>query len=109
MRHQLKPKLMVQLWSLSRLTAWGMVDCIANTRLERPRLQNCTCVETHSCSHVQTYRHNNRAESNPTQLDYAFTSASIVRKVSRCEVVDEAAAWELSDHCPILLTLDEPQ
>ena len=91
----------------ARLAAWQMVDCVANTRTQRPRLGNCTCGDTDSCSHVQTYRHNNRAGSNPTQLDYAFGSESLIRERIRCEVVDDAKAWALSDHCPILLELGE--
>lgn len=91
----------------ARLAAWNMVDCIAHTRTQRPRLANCTCGDTDSCSHVQTYRHNNRANSNPTQWDYAFASASLIRKKIQCQVVSDPNAWALSDHCPILIELDE--
>ena len=89
----------------ARLRAWRLVDCIARTRASRPRLANCTCVDGEACSHVQTYRHNNHANSNPTQLDYVFASESIISTLNECRVIDAAAAWELSDHCPTLLEL----
>src|SRR5438477_352752 len=66
----------------------------------------CTCVEGEACSHVQTFRSKNRVESSPTQLDYAFVSESVVSTLSDCRVVQDAAVWELSDHCPILLELN---
>jgi Endonuclease/Exonuclease/phosphatase family len=87
----------------ARLGAWGLVDCIAHTRESRPRLPNCTCLDGENCAHVRTYRHLGREKSDPTQWDYAFVSASLLPGFRTCEVVDTAAAWELSDHCPILL------
>ena len=89
----------------ARLRAWGLVDCIAHTRESRPRLPNCTCPDGENCAHVRTYRHIHRPDSDPTQWDYAFASASLMPAFRTCEVVDTAAAWELSDHCPILLEL----
>lgn len=58
----------------ARLHAWGLVDCLCRTYKNRPRLERCTCLSTSPCSHVQTFRSNNRADSTPTQLDYAFLS-----------------------------------
>jgi len=89
-----------------RLHAWGLVDCISRTRDSRPRLASCTCPDGEACSHVRTYRHNNSADSDPTHWDYAFASESLAQDLKKCRVVDEAAAWELSDHCPIVLDLE---
>jgi endonuclease/exonuclease/phosphatase family metal-dependent hydrolase len=91
--------------AFGRLRAWGLVDCIGHTRDDRPRLPNCTCPDGDACSHVRTYRHNHRVDSDPTQWDYAFVSGSLVRALARCEVIDRDAVWELSDHCPIVLEL----
>jgi exonuclease III len=90
----------------ARLRAWRLADCIARTRASRPWLANCACPEGDACSHVRTYRHNNLEDSDPTQWDYAFVSESKVSALKECRVIDDAAAWEFSDHCPILLTLD---
>ncbi len=91
----------------TRLRAWGLSDCLAITRSSRSRLSECTCPDGDGCSHVQTFRLKNRADSRPTQLDYAFVSDSLVSKLARCEVVQDAAAWKLSDHCPLVLELDD--
>lgn len=92
----------------ARLRAWDMVDCIARTRADRPRLSSCACPDGDACSHVQTFRSGNRADSWPKQLDYAFVSEPVSSSLSECRVIHDAAAWELSDHCPILLELNEP-
>ena len=57
------------------------------------------------CCHVRTYRHANRAEGRPTQLDYVYGSEQVLQQLSGCTVLDEAAAWALSDHCPIVIDL----
>ncbi len=93
----------------TRLRAWGLADCLAISRANRPRLPECTCPDGDACSHVQTFRLKNRADSRPTQLDYVFVSDALVSKVGGCEVVHAAAAWELSDHCPLVLEVDEPR
>jgi endonuclease/exonuclease/phosphatase family metal-dependent hydrolase len=91
----------------ARLRAWDMVDCVARTRADRPRLANCSCPDGDSCSHVRTFRNGNRADSWAKQLDYAFVSEPVVGALSKCQVLDEeAAVWKLSDHCPILLDLN---
>lgn len=91
----------------ARLRAWDMVDCIARTRADRPRLSSCACPDGDACSHVQTFRSGNRADSWAKQLDYAFVSEPVSSSLSECRVIHDAAAWELSDHCPILLELNE--
>jgi exonuclease III len=92
--------------AFGRLSAWGLVDCIGRTRASRPRLAGCKCPDGDDCSHVRTYRHNMKPESDPTQWDYAFASESIVHRMKECQVVDEDVAWKLSDHCPIVLELE---
>jgi exonuclease III len=93
--------------AFARLRAWGLTDCVAHTRGSRLPLAHCTCLEGDLCSHVQTFRSNNRVDSNPTQLDYAFLSISMVSALIECRVADTAAAWRLSDHCPIVLEVEE--
>ncbi|MGE0039594.1 MAG: endonuclease/exonuclease/phosphatase family protein [Vicinamibacterales bacterium] len=90
----------------ARLRAFGLVDCIAQTRKSRPRLATCTCGLGDGCTHVQTFRSNNEADSEPIQLDYAYMSAALVPVLRRCEVVHSDEAWALSDHCPIVLDFD---
>lgn len=92
----------------ARLRSWRLVDCIAHTRASRPRLAACTCLDGEACSHVQTFRRKNRVDSYPTQFDYAFVSEFVVSTLSECQVIHAAAAWDLSDHCPILLELKLP-
>jgi endonuclease/exonuclease/phosphatase family metal-dependent hydrolase len=87
-----------------RLEAWGLVDCVWHTRASRPQLVGCTCTTPQTCSHVRTYKHNRRDDSEPTQWDYAFASESLVHGL-QCRVADERTAWTLSDHCPIVLDL----
>lgn len=90
----------------ARLRAWDMVDCIARTRADRPRLVNCSCPDGDACSHVRTFRTGNRADSWAKQLDYAFVSEPVATALNECRVLDNEAAWKLSDHCPILLELN---
>ena len=88
-----------------RMRALGLRDLIAVTRESRPRLPGCSCPSPDICCHVRTYRHANRAEGRPTQLDYVYGSEQVLQQLSGCTVLDEAAAWALSDHCPIVIDL----
>jgi endonuclease/exonuclease/phosphatase family metal-dependent hydrolase len=88
-----------------RIRALGLHDIIEHTAGSRARLSPCSCARPNECTHVRTYRHNNKLESRPTQLDYAFCSEALLTRVVACEVHDEEAAWALSDHCPIVLDL----
>lgn len=88
-----------------RMRALGLRDLIAVTRESRPRLPGCSCPSPDICCHVRTYRHANRAEGRPTQLDYVYGSEQVLQQLSECTVLDEAAAWALSDHCPIVIDL----
>jgi exonuclease III len=92
----------------ARLRAWRLVDCIALTRATRPRLSNCTCPEGDDCSHAQTFRRGSQTQGGITQLDYAFISESIASSLISCSVEGTAAAWRQSDHCPIILEVNEP-
>ncbi len=91
----------------ARLRAWGMTDCIAHTRASRPGLTDCGCPDGDACAHVQTYRHNNRPDSQPKQLDYALISRSLVPAMAGCHVLNDDAGWRFSDHCPVVVDLDE--
>lgn len=86
----------------ARLRAWRMADAIAHTRGGRSKLEGCACSDADACSHVHTYRHNNRADSSPTHFDYAFVSELLLPKLE-CQVVHDEAAWALSDHAPIVI------
>lgn len=89
----------------ARLEALALHDLITRTRDSRPRLVDCSCPEPTACSHVRTYRHANRRESRPTQLDYVFASEALRSQVSACNVLDQEMAWSLSDHCPVVVDL----
>jgi exonuclease III len=84
----------------ARLRAWRMADCIAHTRMRRAAVKNCQCTDGADCSHVQTFR-------TGSQLDYAFVSESIVSALLHCGTDDTAESWRQSDHCPIVIDLDE--
>ena len=91
----------------ARLCAWGLKDCLDRAFTGDPPLPACTCPAPNTCSHVQTFRLNNRVDSRPTQLDYAFASPPMVSRLTRSQVVHDDAAWKLSDHCPLVLEFDE--
>src|SRR5262249_45763515 len=73
----------------ARLRAWGLSDCLDRTFTGRPSMADCSCPERDSCSHVRTFRLHNRADSRPTQLDYAFASRTMVSRLTRSQVVDD--------------------
>jgi len=83
-----------------RLRAWRFVDCISHTRMSRPRMSDCECADGAGGSHVRTFK-------SGSQLDYAFVSEMIVPGLSACTVEGTATAWELSDHCPIVVDIDD--
>ena len=91
-----------------RFRALALKDVIASTSGSRARLAACSCSEPKTCSHVRTYRHGNRNESRPTQLDYMFASEPLLAQVTACKVWEEDAAWALSDHCPIVIDVRDP-
>jgi endonuclease/exonuclease/phosphatase family metal-dependent hydrolase len=69
---------------LDRISAFGLVDCLA---------------ATHD-GLVRTYRHRNQPTSKPWQLDWVFAAPKL--KLLSCEPLDDEKAWALSDHCPVL-------
>ena len=81
-------------------------DVMAHTRGSRPALERCSCAEPKPCAHVRTYRNGNRTESRPAQLDYVFATQPVLAELSSCVVVDDEAAWALSDHCPVVVDLN---
>jgi len=74
--------------TFARIKAFGLLDCLG---------------ATHE-GVVQTYRHHNKPEARPSQLDWMFASPSM-RLVS-CSVVDTEQAWSLSDHAPLLAVFE---
>lgn len=91
--------------AFDRLRAWGLTDCLAHTSAARSQVAGCLCAEGDACAHVQTYRHCNKADGRPLQLDYAFASTTLLPSIVECRAVHDDAAWALSDHCPIVLDL----
>ena len=68
-------------------------------------LDGCPCADASGCRHVRTYRHQQRKDSTPYQLDFAFSRGV---KVAGCSALDEERLWEHSDHCPILIEVVGP-
>jgi hypothetical protein len=53
----------------SRLLAWGLTDCLEPPRRDNEPMAGCSCLKGDACSHIQTFRLKNCADSRPTQLD----------------------------------------
>jgi exonuclease III len=91
---------------LKRLDAFGLGDCLRDCRAPPPRIsEGCPCDEGTECRHVQTHRHSR--SKKPWQNDYVFASRTLLPSVAG--TVNNAAdnpAWELSDHCPVVVDLD---
>lgn len=73
---------------IARLEAFGLRDCF----------------DTGNNGYVRTHRHRNDPASTPYQDDWVFASPSF--RVVECAPRDEPAAWELSDHCPVVADLE---
>jgi exonuclease III len=90
-----------------RFAALGLTDAV---RLKVPAgrspLAGCPCGPRDDCRHVRTFRGGNKADGPPYQNDYFFVGRELVDAVRDCHPLDEEAAWALSDHCPVVLTLD---
>lgn len=91
--------------AFTRVRSWGLTECITHTGATRAQQPDCKCPDGIACTHVQTYRHGNKQDSGPTQLDYAFISNAMLPRLLECRVVHDEAAWALSDHCPVVLDL----
>jgi endonuclease/exonuclease/phosphatase family metal-dependent hydrolase len=46
-----------------------------------------------------------RRSAEPYQLDHAFVSEELAERVTSCDIIDNAAVRELSDHGPLMLEL----
>jgi exonuclease III len=51
---------------------------------------------------------NSRFPQVPYQTDYLFVSEKLSRRLRKVEILneDDSPVWELSDHCPIVATLE---
>lgn len=86
----------------ARIEAFGLTDWFAFSARERERLKDCFCANAGACSHYRTLRHNNDPNSRPWHVDYMF-SHHLDRAATLLTVLDEPAAWALSDHAPLML------
>lgn len=69
-------------------------------------LDGCRCGPADDCRHVRTYRHMNRADSSPDQLDFAFANEPVRSSLRSCDVLDRADLWTASDHAPLCIELE---
>jgi endonuclease/exonuclease/phosphatase family metal-dependent hydrolase len=92
--------------ALERFATLGLVDCFTLPGVSPAPLAGCPC-EDEPCRHVRTERH---ARSRvPWQTDYVFVSKALARRVRACSTLDgaEPDPWALSDHCPLVLELED--
>lgn len=92
---------------LSRIKAYGLVDCLEKALLarDRPRggLPDCPCELGDACTHTWTKRV--EGSSVPYQDDYLFASLKLADCLTDCRALpftDE----NLSDHAPIIGTFE---
>ncbi len=81
----------------ARLRTWGLSSC----PLTAGRVDGCDCPEGENCRHVQTFR-------TGTQLDYIFASPPLANRMTG-RADHSSAAWQLSDHCPLVMDIEEPE
>lgn len=91
---------------LDRIETLGLRDALGLERPTRGPLSDCPCADS-TCRHIQTLRH--PKSTVPWQNDYCFVSNDLVSRVSLCRPVDDGQPdpWSFSDHCPLLLELEE--
>ena len=94
-------------WSrraFERIADFGLVE--QTRRAYRDRMtEACWCEEQPTCGHERTQRHSR--STKPWHNDYMFVSKALVDRVVACEVLNQdETGWALSDHCPVVLTLD---
>jgi exonuclease III len=91
-----------------RLEQFDLVDLIADTAGSRPSLEGCPC-EDEPCRHVRTHIRARDKDPKPWQDDYVFVSRALREKVTSCEVrgAGDPDPWQFSDHCPIVVELEE--
>ena len=90
-----------------RLDALGMVSATGRPNFDHgDGALGCTCAAGEACRHVRTIRHHNNPDSTPYQDDWLYVSKSIEHNVTGGRVVHDEAAWERSDHCPLVLEIN---
>ena len=90
-----------------RMDALGMVSVTGMDMFDRgDGAPGCTCGQEATCRHVRTIRHFNREDSTAYQDDWLFVSKTLEHRVVGGRVVHDEAAWQRSDHCPIVVDLD---
>jgi endonuclease/exonuclease/phosphatase family metal-dependent hydrolase len=80
-----------------RLVAYGLE--LVGPFGEKP-LPGCRCGRGTSCRHVRTFAYQRKPTNLPNQLDYVFATRPM-QAVTCCALEDEAA-WEYSDHLPVI-------
>jgi len=92
---------------LSRIKAYGLVDCLEKALLERepPRggLANCPCEVGEGCTHTWTKRV--QGSPIPYQDDHLFASSALANRLVSC-VALPFSEDSPSDHAPIVATFD---
>jgi endonuclease/exonuclease/phosphatase family metal-dependent hydrolase len=66
---------------------------------------DCFCPDAGRCQHIRTLRLHNKLDSRPWHNDYAFASPSLAASAS---VLDDEQWWALSDHAPVLVSVEPP-
>ena len=85
------------------LGAFGMVECLAEgVAPDRGPLAGCTCGPAPDCRHVRTYRHDDKPNGHPGQIDVMFATKALADSMVSSVAVDDEQAWKLSDHCPVV-------
>ena len=92
---------------LERLRAYGLVNCLERSLLERtsPRggLSNCPC-RIAGCAHTWTFRDGRkRLSAIPYQDDYLFASRRLAKRLVSCDALPFTEDSP-SDHAPIVAT-----
>jgi exonuclease III len=73
---------------IDRLKAFGMIDCLGRF--------NDDFVQTHRA----------RKSTKPWQDDWVFASRHLTDSLLGCEALSNDEIWGLSDHCPVVLSLE---
>jgi exonuclease III len=84
----------------------GLVD-LFRTVNDRPRPIGADCeCNLADCYHVTTHRNAARATGPGFHLDYLFASEALAARCNRLRLDDDTAAWQLSDHCPVVAEIE---
>ena len=65
-------------------------------------LEGCKCGRGDECRHVRTFAFQRKPENRLNQLDYVFATPSL--RPVECQALDDGAAWQYSDHLPVITT-----